>query len=196
LIIGHCLVFVICILVIEYIMSYSLQNLIVSLPDLFSQFYNSSFMYAVKIFFGIYLAVLFANIIMLLILRDIPSQVRVGMKGMSLPMVTKGKMRKRWEKVKKRLKSGDASQYKVAIIEADAIADEMLTSIGYRGADMMKKLEQVGTAHLDDHLEALKGAHQLRNRIVHEADFEVDERLANAVIGVYENFLRYLELLD
>ena len=60
---------------------------------------------------------------------------------------------------------------------------------------MMEKLEQVGTAHLDDHLEALKGAHQLRNRVVQEPEMEVDERFAKAIIGVYENFLRYLELL-
>ena len=177
-------------------MSYDLQNLITTLPDIFVQFYNSPFVFVIKIFFGIYLAVLIANVIMLLILRDVPTQLRVGLKGMNVPLVTKKKMQKRWNKVTDRLKNNDVSQYKVAIIEADAIADEMLSGIGYRGSNMMEKLEQVGVAHLDDHLEALKSAHQLRNRIVHEPELEIDERLTKAIIGVYESFLRYLELLD
>lgn len=177
-------------------MAYALQNFISNFPDMFMQFYNSPFVFVIKIIIGIYLAVLLANIVLLLILKDVPSQLRVGIKGMDLPLITKSKMRKRWEKVKQRLQNNNVSQYKIAIIEADAIADELLSSIGYKGSNMIERLEQVGTAHLDDHLEALKGAHQLRNRVVNETEFEVDERLAKAVVGVYENFLRYLELLD
>ena len=84
----------------------------------------------------------------------------------------------------------------LAIIEADAIAEEILDGIGYKGANMTEKLEQVGSNHLDDHLEALKGAHQIRNQIVHEVDFAIDQRMAVAVVGVYENFLKYLEFMD
>jgi len=177
-------------------MSYALEKFIIAFSDMFAQFYNSPFIFAIKIIFGIYLAVLIADVILILILRDVPTQIKVGFRGMNIPMITKNRMRKRWNKVKKRLKSEDISQYKIAIIEADAIADEMLSGIGYKGSNMMEKLDQVGTAHLDDHLEALKGVHQIRNRVVQEADFEVDERLAKAVLGVYENFLRYLEFLD
>jgi hypothetical protein len=177
-------------------MSYDLQNFINAFPDTLVQFYNSPLVFVIKVFFGIYLFVLIANVIMLLILRDVPYQLRVGLKGMSVPLVTKRKMGKRWSEITDRLKNNDVSQYKVAIIEADAIADEMLSDLGYRGSNMMEKLDQVGTAHLDDHLEALKSAHQFRNRIVHEPDLEVDERLTKAIIGVYENFLRYLELLN
>lgn len=176
-------------------MSYDLQNLIINAPAVFENFYNSPFIFFLKIFFAVYLAVLILNIIMLLILGDVPTQVRVGFKGMDVPLTTKKQMQKRWDKIVERLKSNEVSQYKIAIIEADTIADEILSSIGYKGANMLEKLEQVGTAHLDDHLEALKGAHQLRNKIVCEPEMEVDERFAKAIIGVYENFLRYLELL-
>ncbi|HOW60932.1 MAG TPA: hypothetical protein P5548_04655 [Candidatus Moranbacteria bacterium] len=172
------------------------ENSVSSFQDIITQLYASPLVFFLKIFFGIYLAVLIANVIMLLILRDVPAQLRVGLKGMSVPLVTKKKMGKRWDEVMKRLKSNEASQFKVAIIEADSIADGILSELGYKGANMMEKLEQVGTSHLDDHLEALKGAHQLRNRVVNEPDFEVDERLAKAEIGIYENFLRYLELLN
>lgn len=177
-------------------MEYQIQNSLDVLFQLFNDFYASPFVLGVKILLGIYLAVLFIDIVLLLILRDVPAHFRVGMKGMDLPLVKKGKMEKRWEKVKLRLKSGNVSQYKVAIIEADAIADEILAGIGYAGKNMTERLESVGSAHLDDHLESLKGVHQIRNRIVHEADFEIDEKLATSVIEVYENFLRYLEFLS
>jgi hypothetical protein len=177
-------------------MNYALQNFFAALPDMLVAFYNSPFVLVVKILAGIYLAVLTINIILLLIFRDIPAHLRVGIKGMDLPLVTKSKMQKRWESIKDRLKGENVSQYKVAIIEADTLAEEILGGIGYTGANMGEKLEQVGSAHLDEHLESLKGVHQIRNRIVHETDFEIDRRMAEAVIGVYENFLRYLEYLD
>jgi len=177
-------------------MNYALQNFISSLPAMFVSFYNSQFIFVVKILAAIYLAVLVIDVILLLILRGIGATVRVGLRGMDIPLVTRSKMQKRWEKIKNRLDSNNPSQYKVAIIEADVVADEMLSGIGYKGANMAEKLEQVGIAHLDDHLEALKGAHEIRNRIVHEENFQVDERLAKAVLGIYENFLRYLELLN
>ncbi|HPN55002.1 MAG TPA: hypothetical protein PLB52_03700 [Candidatus Moranbacteria bacterium] len=176
-------------------MDYAFQNFIVSLPEFFANFYNSQFMFFVKVFFGIYLIVIFIDIVLLIILHDVPEKIRVGLRGMDVPLVTKSKMQKRWDKIKERLKTKNVSQYKVAIIEADAVADEILGGIGYKGANMTEKLEQIEPAHIDDHLEALKGAHQIRNRIVHEENFEIDERLAKAVIGVYENFLKYLEYL-
>lgn len=177
-------------------MSYDIANFVVVLLEILKNFYYSPFVLAVKIFIGIYLAVLFVDIILMLILRDIGWHMRVGIKGVDMPLISKGKMQKRWDKVKSRLKIESPSQYKVAIIEADAIVDEILAGIGYKGANMSEKLEQVGVNHLDDHLEALKGAHQIRNQIVHQADFAIDQRMAAAVIGVYENFLRYLEFLD
>lgn len=113
-----------------------------------------------------------------------------------MPLVSKSKMQKRWDKIKSRLKSPSASQYKVAIIEADALADEILGGIGYSGANMTEKLEQVGKAHLDDHLDSLREVHLIRNKIIHETDYEINQEAAAAVLGVYENFLKYLEYLE
>ncbi len=159
-------------------------------------FYHSSVFLVLKIILGIYLAVILADIVLLLILRDISWDIKVGSKGADMPVISKNKMQKRWDKVKERLSSGNASQYKVAIIEADAIVEELLGGIGYHGENMGQKLEQVGELHLDDHRETLIEVHKLRNRIVHEADFEIDREIAGEAIDVYENFLKYLEFLN
>ena len=175
---------------------YDIQALFDGIAITLGDFYNSPFVLVWKILAAVYIVVLSVNIVLMLIFRDVPSQIRVGIKGADLPLASKNKLQKRWEQVKSRIKSGSPSQYKVAIIEADAIAEEILDNIGYKGANMAERLQQVGVGHLDDHLEALLGVHEIRNRIIHEADFEIDENMAEAVIGVYENFLRYLEFLS
>lgn len=177
-------------------MYYDIQNFVDFLLMNLSAFYHSTFMLAVKIFAGIYLLILLVDIILMLILRNVPQHLRVGLRGTDIPLVSKSKMQKRWDGVKKRLDNDNPSQYKVAIIEADKIAEEILDGIGYKGANMTEKLEQVGQAHLDDHLEALRGAHEIRNKIIHQADYEISKEAAEAVIGVYESFLKYLEFMD
>lgn len=159
-------------------------------------FYHSTFFLVLKILLAIYTIVLFVDIVLLLILRGVGGDLRVGFKGMDMPTISKSKMQKRWDKVKDRLEDENPSQYKVAIIEADAIAEEILNGIGYKGANMSEKLEQVGEFQLDEHLELLRGAHKIRNQIVHQVDFAIDKRMAAAVIGVYGNFLKYLEFMD
>src|SRR6266702_3686894 len=122
-------------------MDYDIANLVDFLLELLKNFYHSPFVLFVKILIGIYLAVILVDIVLLLLLRDVGWHMRVGLKGMDLPLASKSKMQKRWEKVKSRLKNDSPSQYKVAIIEADAIAEELLDGIGYKGANMTEKLE-------------------------------------------------------
>ncbi len=177
-------------------MSYELTIFIDNLLASLVGFYNSPFVLFLKIIIGVYLAVVLIDIILLLVLRDVAWHLRVGVKGSDIPLVSKSKMQKRWDKVKARIKEDNVSQYKVAIIEADAMVEEILDGIGYKGDNMTQKLEQVGEMHLDDHKDALNEVHQIRNRIVHEADFEIDKETALAAISVYENFLKYLEFLS
>lgn len=162
--------------------------------ELAKNFFDSPFMLAVKIFFGVYVAVLIIDIILLLKFRDIPSSLRVGLKGMDLPLKSPSEMNKRWNKVKERLNDSNPSQWKVAVLEADAIADEFLSGIGYSGNNMTERLMQIEPGQLDG-LEQLKSAHQIRNSIVHDANYELDHQKAKETVEIYENFLSYLEFL-
>lgn len=163
--------------------------------DLVHRFYNSGFFLAIKIFLGIYTVVLFVDIVLLLLLRGVSGNIRTGIMGMDMPATPPSRMRKRWDKVLERLKSGDQSQYKVAIIEADSIADSILEGIGYPGANMTERLSQIKPSQLDD-IERLRYAHSVRNKVVHEGGFVVDKALAEEVVGIYEDFLKYLFFLE
>lgn len=157
-------------------------------------FYHSWFMVGIKVFLGIYTFVLFVDVVLLMLMRGIGGNIRTGLRGADIPLVTPSKMLKRWNKVKTRLESGSETQYKVAILEADAIADEILKGIGYDGMNMGERLAQIKPAQLDG-LEELINAHKVRNHIVHDPAFVVNREVAKEVIEVYENFLKYLEFL-
>jgi hypothetical protein len=175
-------------------MEFDIQAFADGILSSFKGVMDSPFILVVKILVGFYLLLLLVDIVLLLILRDVPAHIRVGIKGADVPVVSSKKMRKRWEKIKGRLRTENSSQFKVAVIEADALAEELLAGIGYRGANMTEKLEQVGEAHLDDQLEALQGVHKIRNNIVHEPNYEIDRKAAETALEVYENFFKYLDL--
>ncbi|HAV11135.1 MAG TPA: hypothetical protein DCX32_01145 [Candidatus Moranbacteria bacterium] len=158
------------------------------------QVYNSAAFDFVKFFLIIYTLVLLVDIVLLLIMKGIGADIRKGLRGMDIPVISKGKMEKKWEKVKARLETESVSQYKVAILEADAIVDDILSKIGHKGNNMTERLEQLKPGQLD-YQEELLEAHQTRNKIVHDESFRVDKELAEETIGIYEKFLRYLEFM-
>ncbi len=156
--------------------------------------YNSSFFSVIKFLLGIYVAVLFVDIVLIVILRGIGYDIRIMLKGMDMPAVSKNKMRKRWAKIKERLESENPSQYKVAILEADIAIDKILSDMRYPGENLTERLEKIQPAQLPGY-EDLKNAHNIRNQIIHEADFAVDKKRAKEIIAVYERLLENFELL-
>lgn len=164
------------------------------IADYFLKFYNSSFFLVVKFLLAIYVSVLFADIILLLVLRGVGGNIRANFKGMDIPVISPSAMAKKWDKVMARLESGNPSQYKAAILEADAIADEIVKGIGYAGANMTERLEQAVPGQLEN-LEDLKRAHAMRNRIVFETDLSINKKEAEEIIAIYEKLLKSLAYL-
>lgn len=157
----------------------------------FDGFFNSYFFAALKIFFAVYTIVLIIDIVLILSFRDLRGELRQGSYGTSLvPSLSKSEMNKRWGKIDERLHSGNLSEYKVAILEADNIVEGILKDIGYdSGADMAQKIDQLEMMQPDD-AAALKEVHQIRNRIVFEQDFHIDLGQAKQSLETYKDFLK------
>jgi hypothetical protein len=151
----------------------------------------------IKFLLGIYVAVLFLDIILLLIKRGIGANIRESMTGMNIPAeltTKKKKMRARWEIVKRRLKSANESEYKVAIIEADNIIDELVKNLAFPGENMGERLNNIPEGQIES-LNKLKEAHEVRNRIIHEENFQVSLEYAKEILAKYEAFLEEFEVL-
>ncbi len=157
-------------------------------------FYSTSvFVLAIKLFLFVYVIVLFADIVMLLMLRGISSDIKKTLYGAKRPILSKSKAIVRFETILSRLKGENPSQYKVAILEADAFAEEILADIGYKGETMAEKLETVHEGQIESK-ELLAEAHLIRNRIVHEADFSLSREEARKWLDAYLAFFREMEL--
>lgn len=165
------------------------------MASMWGSFLNSPVFFVLKIFLIFYTLILIADLVLMLMLKGVGGEIRKGLRGMDIPLASKSKMQKKWDKVLERLDSGNMSQYKVAILEADEIADKLLAGIGYKGANMSERLAQIRPEQLDNYTDELARAHQIRNRIVHEENFVVDKEMAKETIEIYERFLRYLEFL-
>ncbi len=104
------------------------------------------------------------------------------------------KKNERWEKIVKDVNSNNEADWKLAIIEADKMLDELLTSIGYQGASLGDKLlavEKGDMLSLDDAWEA----HKMRNRIAHEPGFQLPQREAKKIIGQFEKVFREYDFI-
>jgi hypothetical protein len=162
-------------------------------------FYYSPFFLVIKILLGVYVFVLLANLILLIIQRNFIVNVKEGFTiGMNVPIeltTHRKKLKKQWLKMKEALKSGEEAKYKIAIIEADEKIDNLLQRIGFEGENMTERLEKIHVGQLDNVAE-LQEAHAIKNRIVHEDDFRIDQAEAERVFGLYEKFLDYFGVLD
>lgn len=92
---------------------------------------------------------------------------------------------KKWETVLDHINSNNEGDWKLAIIEADIILDEMLTKMGYHGDSIGEKLKGVEQSDFTS-LNSAWEAHKVRNQIAHEgASFMLSERQARNVIALY-----------
>ncbi len=98
----------------------------------------------------------------------------------------------RWNKVLIYLASPSSSDWKLAIIEADAMLETLTADLGFKGETLGDRLKMAG----QDTFHGLSTAwevHGIRNRIAHEGlTFDLTEREAKRVIALYERiFIKY-----
>lgn len=95
----------------------------------------------------------------------------------------------RWEHVETLVSSENPGDWRVAIIEADVMLDELVTAMGYDGetlGDKLKRIEKSDFLTLD----AAWEAHKVRNRVAHHgSDFILTSREAKRVIALYRQAL-------
>ncbi len=168
------------------------------IADGFLNFYHSGFFAVLKFLIGIYVVVIFLDMILLIYNRGISSNLQSTLYGTALPsdLVTKAgkkRMREKWQKIEEMLESENESQYKLAIIEADNIIDGLMKRIGYKGDNMKEKLEESPEFDIEGKNDILE-AHDIRNKVIHEENFRLDKKEAKEVLGKYKIFLEYYNI--
>lgn len=101
----------------------------------------------------------------------------------------------RWENIIEHINSPNANDWRLAIIEADVMLDELLRKQGYHGesiGEMLKAVEKSDMLTLD----LAWDAHKVRNQIAHGGTtFDLTEREAKRVIALYEQVFREFKII-
>lgn len=101
----------------------------------------------------------------------------------------------RWHYVQTLIESPNSSDWRVAIIEADSMMEEMLKEKGLSGDTVSELLEGAKGSGYHSIQDAWD-AHLVRNKIAHEGtDFPISQIEGRRVIKMYQNFFEELGIV-
>ncbi len=110
------------------------------------------------------------------------------------PPPYKGEFVKRWENVQRRMETMQEAEYKLAIIEADKIFDDLLKKMSCKGNTTNDRLRCINKDMLPS-IDKVKRSHKIRNKIAHDPDFHISYSDAKNVIESYKDALKELKIL-
>ena len=96
----------------------------------------------------------------------------------------------RWTKTLSYLFSQHSSDWKLAVIEADSMLENLMDQLGFKGENLGDKLKGANQDNFRN-LSSAWEVHTIRNKIAHESSaFELSQHEAKRVIAIYEQIFR------
>src|SRR3989338_330037 len=100
-----------------------------------------------------------------------------------------------WKRIMKQIKKGDVESWKMAILEADKIFDEILKMSGYRGEDVHERFFQLPQEAISNR-DKIVASHEIRDKILTEPDFTLSNDEALTILRNYQRALKELGLIE
>lgn len=100
---------------------------------------------------------------------------------------------KKLEKIKKKFQDGSQTDYKLAIIEAEDLLMEVLEERGY-DRDTFEESIKAASRIISKISDQILAAHQIRNSIVYDPDFNLPGEQAKNIMSVYESAVNAIGL--
>ncbi len=104
------------------------------------------------------------------------------------------KLAKSWKGIIKKTESGLESEYKLAVIEADVMLEEVLKRIGHTEEGVEAKVNATTSAELKN-IEELRRARKVRNDIVYDPDYHLTLEKTKETLKIYEESFRNLNVI-
>jgi len=101
----------------------------------------------------------------------------------------------RWNRVVDQSNSSNPESWRLAILEADIMLNELLDMQGYKGETIADKMKQVDRNKFNS-IESAWDAHKIRNRIAHEGGLTLTPREVRNAIVLYERVFREFRYLE
>ncbi|MBI3984001.1 hypothetical protein HY346_01765 [Candidatus Microgenomates bacterium] len=97
---------------------------------------------------------------------------------------------RKWQEIELANRHGQSKQ---AVIEADKLLDYVLKALRFDGVDMAHRLGNARSTFSDS--DGLWEAHRLRNRLVHETNFNLLGEMANRALAAFRQALTDMRAL-
>ncbi|MBU0476530.1 hypothetical protein KKB68_00770 [Patescibacteria group bacterium] len=110
------------------------------------------------------------------------------------PYQVSKKITKAWDRITKRLGMGLEPEYKLAVIEADNMLEEILKKMGYGGKNLEEILTKLDRNILSN-LGEVKEIREVRNNIINNSEYKITLEETKRVLDVYEQTFRNLRVL-
>lgn len=118
--------------------------------------------------------------------KDLDEKINASFDNHFIKPSLKSRTNERWEKIKQLFRSGDPASWRIAIIEADSMLEQMLITLGYEGSSVAERLKKVEPSDFPT-LQYAWEAHKVRNKIAHEGmNYRVGPEDAARVMRLYE----------
>jgi hypothetical protein len=99
---------------------------------------------------------------------------------------------KNWMKILQRLESELETEYKLSVIEADLLLNDVMKRLGYEGKNLSEKLERVKPEVFKE-LQLLKEADQIYQNLVYDTSYHLTQPEAKKIIAEFERALSELD---
>lgn len=102
----------------------------------------------------------------------------------------------RWSRVIEQGRGDDEHKWRLAILEADIMLNELLDTLGYKGETMADKMKQVDRSKFNT-IDLAWEAHAFRNRIAHQSQtVGLDRQEVRRVLSMYERVFREFSFVE
>lgn len=102
----------------------------------------------------------------------------------------------RWNRVLEEVNSESEQSWRLAILEADIMLNELLDVLGYRGETMAEKMKVVDRTRFHT-IDLAWEAHSIRNQIAHQGSAKkLDSREARRTIMLYEKVFKEFQFVS
>lgn len=109
--------------------------------------------------------------------------------------VGKRRRLKAWKAILKKMSSAVPLDWKLAVMEADRIFDDMIRAAGFRATSTEERFRQILPTFVSN-FDDIQEAHKIRNRCAQEPDFVITKEEAIRVLRVYKKAFQEFGLLD
>lgn len=168
-----------------------------SSPEQFSSFvHNWNVFVAISMFISLLLST--AIIYCFIRIRQVRHMERLKFEAAAYTVKAKDipKTQLRWNRIMEQVDSGNPQSWRLSILEADIMLNELLDLRGYKGETISDKMKQVDRASFNTIDQAWE-AHKVRNRIAHEGfNLQLDESEMRRTISLYSRVFKESQIIQ